>query len=185
MATDLRSGIVVVRDWGESDAPELAAQANDRRVWLGLRDVFPHPYGIEDARAFISMAMGMSPRTFLAIEVDGRVAGGIGYVLHSDVERVSAEVGYWLGHEFWGRGIATIAVRLLTPHAFEARPELRRLYATPYANNAGSARVLEKAGYIREAVLRQSVIKDGRVLDQFVYAFLRGDPPSPSRASAR
>jgi ribosomal-protein-alanine N-acetyltransferase len=172
-AIGLRSGSIVVRDWREADAPELAAQANDRRVWLGLRDVFPHPYSIEDARAFISTAMGMSPRTFLAIEVDGRIAGGIGFVLKTDVERISAEVGYWLGHEYWGRGIATTAVRLLTRHAFEQRPELRRLYATPFANNPGSARVLEKAGYVREAVLRQSVIKDGQVLDQLVYACLR------------
>jgi ribosomal-protein-alanine N-acetyltransferase len=175
MPTPLRSGIVVVRDWQESDAPELAAQANDRRVWLGLRDAFPHPYGIEDARRFIGVAMGMSPRTFLAVEVDGHVAGGIGYVLHGDVERVSAEVGYWLGHAFWGRGIATTAVRLLTRHAFEVRPELRRLYAMPFATNAASARVLEKAGYVREALLRQSVIKDGRALDQFIYAILRDE----------
>ena len=103
----------------------------------------------------------------------GHVAGGIGYVLKTDVERVSAEVGYWLGHEYWGRGIATTAVRLLTRHAFERRPELRRLYATPFGNNPGSARVLEKAGYVREAVLRQSVIKDCQVLDQVVYACLR------------
>jgi ribosomal-protein-alanine N-acetyltransferase len=173
MATMLSDAAVVIRDWREEDAQELATQANDRRVWLGLRDAFPHPYGIDDAKAFIGMAMGMSPRTFLAIEVNGRVAGGIGYVLKTDVERISAEVGYWLGHEYWGRGIATTAVRLLTRHAFEQRPELRRLYATPFANNLGSARVLEKAGYVREAVLRQSVIKDGQVLDQVVYARLR------------
>lgn len=165
----------MLRDWLESDAAELTAQANDRRIWLGLRDVFPHPYGIDDARAFIGRAMEMSPRTLLAVEVDGRVAGGIGYALHGDVERVSAEVGYWLGHEFWGRGIATTAVRLLTRHAFGAQPELRRLYAMPYARNLASARVLEKAGYTREAVLRQAVIKDGQVLDQFVYAILRDE----------
>lgn len=175
MAAVLRSGIVVVRDWREADAAELARQANDRRVWLGLRDVFPHPYSIDDARVFIGMAIGMSPRTLLAIEVEGRVAGGIGYVLRGDVERVSAEVGYWLGCEFWGRGIATTAVRLLTRHAFEARPELRRLYAMPFATNTASARVLEKAGYRREAVLRQSVVKDGHVLDQFMYAILRDE----------
>ena len=173
MAPMLSDGAVVIRDWRETDAQELATQANDRRVWLGLRDLFPHPYSIEDARAFIGMAMGMSPRTFLAIEVHGRVAGGIGYVPGTDVERISAEVGYWLGHEYWGRGITTTAVRLLTRHAFEQGPELRRLYATPFANNPGSARVLEKAGYVREAVLRQSVIKDGEVLDQVVYARLR------------
>jgi ribosomal-protein-alanine N-acetyltransferase len=173
--TTLAAGSIVLRDWQESDAAELAVQANDRRVWLGLRDAFPHPYGLDDARTFIRTALAMSPRTFFAIEVDGRVAGGIGYVLHGDVERVAAEVGYWLAPEYWGRGIATTALRLLTRHAFAANPELRRLYALPFATNAASARVLEKVGYQREGVLRQSAIKDGRVLDQFMYALLRGE----------
>src|SRR5689334_9587161 len=90
--------------------------------------------------------------------------------LQSDVERIGAEVGYWLGREFWGRGIATTALRLLTAHAFRTQPELRRLYAVPYATNAASARVLEKAGYVREGTLRQSAIKDGQVLDQWMYS---------------
>lgn len=172
-ATNLRTGPVVVRDWHPADAEQLATQANDRRVWLGLRDAFPHPYSIDDAHAFINRATAMAPRTFFAIEVDGRIAGGIGYVLHQDVERIGAEVGYWLGHEFWGRGIATTALKLLTAHAFAARPELRRLWAVPYSANAASARVLEKTGYVREGVLRQSVIKDGQVHDQCMYAILR------------
>jgi len=180
-AIELRAGSVVVRDWRDDDAAALAVQANDRRVWLGLRDAFPHPYSIDDARAFIARALAMSPRTFLAIEVDSHVAGGIGYILHSDVERINAEVGYWLGHGYWGRGIATTAVRLLTDHAFAANPELRRLYAMPLARNVASARVLEKAGYLREGVLRQNVIKDGRVLDQLMYAILRDDPPAAGR----
>jgi len=164
-----------MRDWRQDDAAALAEQANDRRVWLGLRDAFPHPYEVSDARTFIGCALAMSPRTFLAIEAAGRVAGGIGYVLHGDVERVGAEVGYWLGHGYWGRGIMTTAVGLLTVHAFAAEPELRRLYAMPYATNAASARVLEKCGYRREGVLRQNVIKDGRVLDQYMYAILRDE----------
>ena len=172
-----RAGSIVVRDWRATDDQDVAAQANDRRVWLGLRDGFPHPYSIDDARAFIARALAMSPRTFLAIEVDGRIAGGIGYVLHTDIERINAEVGYWLGHAYWGRGIATTAVRLLTAHAFAANPELRRLYAMPLVNNVASARVLEKAGYRREGVLRQNVIKDGQVLDQFMYALLRDELP--------
>ncbi len=169
----MREGPVVVREWEEADAEAVAEQANDRRVWLGLRDAFPHPYGIEDGRRFITMARAMTPRTYFAIEVEGRLAGGIGYTLHSDVERIGAEVGYWLGHEFWGKGIATTALRLMTRHAFEADPELRRLYAVPYASNAASARVLEKAGYTLEGTLRQSVIKDGQVLDQWMYAIVR------------
>jgi RimJ/RimL family protein N-acetyltransferase len=164
---------VVIREWEEADAEAVAEQANDRRVWLGLRDAFPHPYGIEDGKRFIGMARAMTPRAYFAIEVEGRLAGGIGYILHSDVERIGAEVGYWLGHEFWGRGIATTALRLLTAHAFQANPELRRLWAVPYATNAASARVLEKAGYTREGTLRQSAIKDGQILDQWMYAIVR------------
>jgi RimJ/RimL family protein N-acetyltransferase len=180
---ELRAGSIVVREWREADAEPLTAQANDRRIWRGLRDAFPHPYGIEDGRRFIARALEMVPRTFFAIEVDGRIAGGIGYMLHGDVERVGAEVGYWLGHEFWGRGIATTALRLVTEHAFQVNPELQRLYAVPYASNPASARVLEKAGYRCEGTLRRSVIKDGQVLDQWMYAILR-DELQPIAASS-
>jgi ribosomal-protein-alanine N-acetyltransferase len=172
---ELKEGLTVVRTWREADAAELAFQANDRRVWLGLRDAFPYPYGIEDARRFIAMALRRAPQTYFAIGVAGRVAGGIGYTQHADVERIAAEVGYWLGHAFWGQGIGTAALRLLTRHAFEANAELRRLYAVPFSSNPASARVLEKAGYHCEGTLRHSAIKDGVVLDQWVYAILRHD----------
>jgi ribosomal-protein-alanine N-acetyltransferase len=171
----LTEGSTVVREWQESDVEPLAAQANDRRVWLGLRDAFPHPYGVEDARRFIAMARQKSPPTFFAVECAGRLAGGIGYTTRADVERIGAEVGYWLGPEFWGRGIATSALRLLTAQAFGSHRELRRLYALPYSSNAASARVLSKAGYQCEGTLRQSAIKEGRILDQWMYAILRDE----------
>ena len=176
----LEAGEILVREWRESDAECLVPQANDRRVWLGLRDAFPHPYRIEDAREFIGTVRQSVPPTYFAIEVDHRLAGGIGYVPKADVERVGAEVGYWLGFEFWGRGIATRALRLLTGHAFRASGELRRLYALPYATNVASARVLAKAGYRCEGLLRQSAIKEGRILDQWMYAILREEvTPEP------
>ena len=121
----------------------------------------------------------MSPRTYFAIVVSDRLAGGIGYTRHGDVERVGAEVGYWIGVEFWGRGVATAAVRELTGLAFARHPDLRRLYAMPYVTNAASARVLEKAGYTREGTLRENIIKDGRVLDQFMYSILRREAGIP------
>lgn len=164
---------VTLREWEASDAPALATLANDRRIWLGLRDAFPHPYSIDDAHRFIERARVMTPRTYFAILADGRLAGGIGYTLRGDVERVGAEVGYWLGVQFWGQGITTEAVRHLTRLAFTTHPELCRLYAVPYSTNAASARVLEKAGYTREGTLRESAIKDGHVLDQFMYSILR------------
>ena len=126
-------GTTVIREWRHADAAALARLADDREVWLGLRDLFPHPYGIGDALGFIALAGRIDPRTFFAIEVDGDLAGGIGYIRRTDVERIGAEVGYWLGRPFRGRGIATAALRLLTAHAFAADPELRRLWAVPFA----------------------------------------------------
>ncbi len=168
-------GSTVIREWRHADAAALARLADDRAVWLGLRDVFPHPYGLGDALGFIALAGRMDPRTYFAIEADGELAGGIGYIRKTDVERIGAEVGYWLGRAFWGRGIATAALRLLTAHAFAADPELRRLWAVPFARNVASARVLEKCGYRLEGTLRQSAIKDGVVLDQWMYAITRDD----------
>ena len=154
-------------------------------MWLGLRDVFPHPYGLGDALGFIALAGRMDPRTYFAIEVDGELAGGIGYIRKTDVERIGAEVGYWLGRAVLGprhrhRGAAA-------PDRARLRrdPELRRLWAVPFASNVASARVLEKAGYTREGTLRQSAIKDGRVLDQFMYAIVRDEPRSTLRHAGR
>jgi ribosomal-protein-alanine N-acetyltransferase len=164
---------VLVREWRIEDAQDLPPLANDRRVWINMRDAFPHPYAAEDAVRFIAIAHAKSPPTYFAIEASGRLAGGIGYTLHTGVERVGAEVGYWLGHEFWGRGIATAALRTITGHAFATHEELQRLFAVPFASNPASARVLEKAGYGREGTLRKSAIKDGQTLDQWMYAILR------------
>jgi len=166
---------VVLRPWREDDAEALAQLANDRSIWLGLRDKFPHPYGIDDARSFIALA-GTMPGWF-AVEVEGRLAGGIGVTPRTDVERVGAEVGYWIGASFRGQGVATSALRLLSAQAFRMNPELRRLFAVPYATNRASGRVLEKAGYRLEGTLRQSAIKDGKILDQWMYSLLRDEVP--------
>jgi len=94
--------------------------------------------------------------------------------LHRDVERVSAEIGYWLAEPFWGRGITTEALVAVTRHAVDTHG-LTRIFAVPFAWNMPSCRVLEKAGYVLEARLRCSAIKDGRLTDQFQYAFI-ADP---------
>ena len=164
-----------VRDWRPGDAASLAQHANDRRIWLNMRDAFPHPYTSADATAFLARAVAMRPVTWFAVTVNDMAVGGIGYTPHEDVERVSAEIGYWLGTAFWGRGIMTAALNAVTAHAFRAHPDLRRLYAVPYVTSAASARILEKAGYRLEGRLRQSVVKNGQILDQFMYSILRDD----------
>jgi ribosomal-protein-alanine N-acetyltransferase len=165
----------IVRDWKPADASALARHANDRRIWRNLRDAFPHPYTLANADAFLALANAMSPVTFFAIVINDEAAGGIGYTLHQDVERVSAEIGYWLGTAFWGRGIMTSAVDAVTRYAFAQHEELRRIYAVPFAWSAASMRVLEKVGYRLEGRMRQSAIKDGQVTDQLLYAIVRED----------
>ena len=160
-----------IRDYRLSDAESLASHANNRRVWLGLRDAFPHPYTKTNARDYIRATRHRVPETSFAIAVDDQAVGGIGFVLHPDVERVSAEIGYWLAEPFWGRGITTDALRAVTKYAIESHG-LTRIYAVPFAWNVASCRVLEKAGYVLEGRLRNSAIKDGRLTDQMQYAFV-------------
>jgi len=111
------------------------------------------------------------PQTSFAIAVDEKAVGGIGFRLQSDVDRVSAEIGYWLSEPFWGRGIVTEALGAVTKYAIE-RHGLTRVYALPFATHTASCRVLEKAGYTLEARLRRSAIKNGVVCDQIQYAYI-------------
>jgi RimJ/RimL family protein N-acetyltransferase len=160
-----------VRSWREADAPSLAAHADNRAVWLNLRDRFPHPYRLAEARAFIRDAVVAVPETRFAISVGDEAVGGIGFTLNHGVERVGAEIGYWLGEPFWGRGITTEALVAVT--AFAVREHaLTRVYAIPFEWNVASFRVLEKAGYVCEGRMRRSAIKDGRVVDQLLYAYV-------------
>lgn len=160
-----------VRSWREGDAESIAPLANNRKVWRNLRDAFPHPYALADAQAYVRAALQQEPKTRFAIALEGQAIGGIGFVLHDDVERVSAEVGYWLGEPFWGRGLVTEAVKAVTRHAVRTHG-LSRLYALPFEWNPASFRVLEKAGYVREARLRKSALKDGQLIDQLLYAYV-------------
>ncbi len=153
------------------DANSLVHHANNADVARQLRDRFPHPYRPEDARAFLKTVTAADPLNNFAIVVAGEACGGLGFVPGSDVERFSAEVGYWIGQECWGRGIATEALRLFTAHAFDGLG-LLRVFALPFADNAASIRVLEKAGFQREGTLRSSCVKFGQPRDQAMYALV-------------
>lgn len=157
-----------LRPWQEGDQPHLVRHANDREIWRNLRDQFPHPYRAADADRWVRQAARQQPVTDFAIVIDGYPGGGIGVKLRADVERCSAEIGYWLGQTFWGRGIMASAVRAVTRYAMPTL-QLTRLYAVSFAYNVRSHRVLEKAGYSHEGTLRRSAIKDGIVVDQRMY----------------
>ena len=160
-----------LRRWRTSDAASLVRHANNVNVAKHLRDRFPSPYTWKDAQLFLTAASSEEPQTNFAIEVAGEAAGGLGFVPGNDVERYSAEVGYWLGEACWGRGVVTEALVLFTRHAFTDLG-LLRLFALPLADNVASIRVLEKAGYVAEGILRSSCVKFGQRRDQAIYAIV-------------
>jgi RimJ/RimL family protein N-acetyltransferase len=161
-----------VRSWEWRDREAIVRHANNRNVWLNLRDRFPHPYTNADARNWLEMVVRVRPENSFAIAVDDEAVGGIGFTVQHDVGRRSAEIGYWLGEEFWGRGLATQALIAVTDYAF-ANYDLCRMYAHVFEWNPASARVLEKAGYQFEGRLKKSVTKDGQTIDQLMYAMVR------------
>ena len=172
MHLDLKS--CTLRDWQQSDAESLVRYANDRQVWLTLRNRFPHPYTRADADEFLRRTLGAEPRTNFCVDVNGAAVGGIGVLREdgADVHRYTAEFGYWLGREFWGRGIMTEVVRAFSDWALEAF-ELQRLAAYVFSSNPASARILEKCGFVLEGRLRRNVFKAGEHLDSLVYAKVR------------
>ena len=158
-----------LRPWCFADAANLVEYANDQRIAQNLRDAFPHPYTKQDAEFYLCLMADQQRDLHLALEVEGVAAGSIGVHFKTDVRRRSAEIGYWLGQPYWGRGLATAAVQLVAGYVF-AHFDVCRLYGVVFANNQASARVLEKAGFELEAIMRKSVVKDGQMLDSRLYA---------------
>lgn len=163
-----------LKKWEPADAPSVAKYANDPEIARWLRNVFPHPYTLADAEWYVNdCAQNSEERQWVrAIVVNGEAVGSIGVFLQNDVSCKNAELGYWLGRPFWGRGIMTAAVRELCGAVF-AQYDVARIYAEPFADNAGSRRVLEKAGFSLEGTLRRNVFKNGEFHDSCVYALLR------------
>jgi RimJ/RimL family protein N-acetyltransferase len=167
----LRGARCTLRPWRLDDAGALAELANDADVARYMNHRFPSPYTRADADAWIRLQLDQPEARNWAVDVGGALAGGIGLTAGALEHAGSVAIGYWLGKRFWGRGIASDALRTLTAHALAAlRP--RRLWANVMAANASSARVLEKAGYVREAVLARSIVdRHGTAHDELIYVF--------------
>ena len=164
---------VTLRRWRSSDIDELVRYANNRNIWLNLRDRFPHPYKRSDAEAWIALCdKETEPILQFAIDLDGEALGGIGFERMLDVHRLTAEVGYWIAEPFWARGVASSALERATAYAFDSLG-LERLQAIVFEGNAASMRVLEKNGFALEGRLKRYIFKDGRFLDGMLYARLR------------
>lgn len=164
---------VTLRHWQKKDRFILAALANNIRIWNNVRDRLPHPYTIQHAGAFIKYCRKQDPSPVLAIEVEGQLAGCIGLELQDDISRISAELGYWIGEPYWGRGVATEAVRQMMEYIFEAFPVLSRIYAKVFEYNKASMNVLERNGFHLESVQKKSAIKNNEIIDEYVWVKFR------------
>lgn len=163
-----------IRAWQMADAASLVKAINNKKVQDNLRDGLPFPYTVSDAEAFISAMLQANPNdTFSwAIIVDGTVIGGIGAFRKDNAHRFSAEMGYYIAEDYWGKGIMTEAVKKACADLFH-HTDIVRIFAEPYAFNTGSCRVLEKAGFEYEGTLRKNAIKNGRFVDMKLYAIVK------------
>jgi len=158
------------------DAPSLARSANNRKIQDNLRDGLPFPYTVSDAEDYISTILSADPNTTYvwAITVDDVVVGNVGVFRKDNIYRLTAEIGYYIAEEYWGKGVMTEAVKQACRTIFE-QTDIVRICADPFSWNAGSCRVLEKAGFVFEGLLRNNAIKNGVLLDMKMYGLIKED----------
>ena len=165
---------IKIRPLKLSDKTELAKLANNKKIWDNLRDYIPFPYRESDADFFINLTKEENPKQTFGIEYQGKLSGVIGLVIQKDVYKKSAEIGYWIGEPFWGNGIATNAVKLITEYGFD-KLDLNRIYTGVFEYNAASMKVLEKNGYKKEGIFKSAIIKNDKVYDEHRFYKLNGN----------
>lgn len=163
-----------LREWKMEDAESIAVAANNPKVAERLRNVFPNPYTLADAKWYVNDCMENEGNNQIAraIVVDEKAVGSIGIFVKDDVYEKSAELGYWLSEDYWRQGIMSRAVKMICKEGFE-RFDIIRIFAEPFEDNAGSRGVLEKAGFTYEGMMRNGIYKNGKVHSYCMYSLLR------------
>jgi len=159
---------VQIRPWKPEDAGALANICNNRKIWLNVRDRFPHPYTVANAVEWIKFTNEQKPLQNMAIIYTNRIAGSVGVMPKEDVYRKSIEIGYFLGEAFWGKGIATQAVGQILEY-IKVNFDVIRVYAEVFNHNKASMKVLEKNGFHLEGIREKAVIKNNLILDDYVW----------------
>ena len=163
---------IVLREWEKEDIEALLKLANNRKVSDNLRDRFPYPYTREDAEAWLAINENNPEHKSFVIEVDGLFTGGCGIFPRDDVYRLSAEIGYWIGEPYWGKGIATETIRQLLEKAKIFYPQMVRIFAEVFEHNKHSMKALEKNGFYLESIRKKAVVKNGKILSDYVWVKL-------------
>lgn len=163
-----------IRKWNLSDATDLAFAISNEKIQDNLRDGLPYPYTEQDAVAYIQdMLSADETQTFaFAITIDDKVIGSIGVFRQGNIHRRTAELGYYIAENYWGKGIMTEAVKQICAYVFN-NSDIIRIYAEPFAYNKASCRVLEKAGFQFEGFLKSNAVKNGKIIDMKMYALIK------------
>lgn len=165
---------VTIRPFKKTDEAKLAGYLNNKKIWDQLRDYLPHPYSTKDARDHIERSMNDDPTQNFAIDYNNELVGSISLVLQEDVYRHSTETGFWIAEPFWGKGIATAAIKHIIDYGFNELG-IVRIYASVMENNVGSMKALVKAGFQPEGVFRKGFMKNGTYLDEHRFGILNHD----------
>lgn len=165
-----------LRPWQLEDIPSLTKYANDKYIWNNVRDSFPHPYTEEDAESYINMNLSLPYVQNLAIVIDGEAAGGIGIIPQTDVQRFSAEIGYWLGEPFRRKGLMPEIIKTAVEYFF-SNTTFVNLYALVYNYNIASIRSLEKAGFRKVGIMKNTIFKNGQFMNCYYYETVKETLP--------
>lgn len=164
----------VLRPWQPGDIDDLIFHGNNPRVAAFMMDQFPHPYTREAAEQFISKTMQYNPAQVFAITIDNKAIGGIGIYPQTDISRMNAEIGYWLGEKFWNKGIITKCIPKIVEYGFSTF-DIDRIFARPFGTNIASQKALEKCGFILEGRFKNTWIKNNERFDELIYAIRKAE----------
>ncbi|MDF1697687.1 MAG: GNAT family protein [Saprospiraceae bacterium] len=165
---------IILRELAIQDLEHLSTLANNIKIWNNVRDSMPHPYTMQEANFFIELLQKEDPKTTFAITCNGLFCGMIGLHQQNDVYRKSAELGYWIGEPYWGKGVASEAVRQITDFGF-TELDLERIFAGVFEYNLGSMRVLEKNNFKHEGIARKAVFKNDQFYDEHKFSKLKSE----------
>jgi RimJ/RimL family protein N-acetyltransferase len=166
---------ILLRPWAISDASNLAIVANNKKIAENVRDGFPFPYSVRDAHDWLNIILPENfPPRFFAIISDSQLVGSIGIITKTDIYRKNVEIGFFISEDFWGKGIATKAIKAATSYAFREF-DIVRVYAETFSDNTRSQKALQKAGFKLEATLKKNIVKNEVIKDSCIYSVLKED----------
>jgi len=164
--------MVKLRDFEKSDSKRLVSLLNNKNIWDNLRDYIPYPYTEKDAIEYIDFCNSQKPITYFAIEYNGELVGSIGLILQRDVYRKSAEIGYWIGESYWGKGITSKAAKLIVDYGFK-KLDIVRIYTGIFDYNIASQKVLTNNGFVNEGVFKNAIFKNGKLCDEVRFSIIK------------